>query len=151
MKKLMIIQLVFLLAFHSNGQNNNSGVEAEIREWEKKEHTAMLNQDALTLQQIWAADFMVNAPFNRVTMGSQEVIDLVKKGVISYSSFTRNIEQIMVKGDMVITMGSEEVVPKGNIPGAGKTVHRRYTNIWTKQNNTWKLTARHANEIPKNE
>jgi hypothetical protein len=28
------------------------------------------------------SDFMVNAPFNRVTMGSQEVIGLVKKGAI---------------------------------------------------------------------
>src|SRR5690606_3299481 len=104
-------------------------------------------KDANTLQQLWAVDFMVNAPFNRITMGSQEVIELVKKGAIDYSSFTRNIEQVMVKGDMAITMGSEEVVPKGNSPDAGKTIKRRYMNIWTKQNNTWKLTARHANVI----
>jgi hypothetical protein len=37
----------------------------------------------------------------------------------------------MVKGDMAITMGSEEVVPKGDTPDAGKTIKRRYTNIWT--------------------
>jgi ketosteroid isomerase-like protein len=147
MKTLLISAIILLLAVHSNAQNADKAIEEAIRELEKKEHTAMLNKDAITLQQLWAADFMVNAPFNRVTMGSQEVIDLVKKGAISYSSFTRNIEQVMVKGDMVITMGSEEVVPDGNSPDSGKTIKRRYTNIWTKQNNTWKLTARHANEI----
>jgi ketosteroid isomerase-like protein len=135
MKTLLISAIILLLAVHSNAQNADKAIEEAIRELEKKEHTAMLNKDAITLQQLWAADFMVNAPFNRVTMGSQEVIDLVKKGAISYSSFTRNIEQVMVKGDMVITMGSEEVVPNGNSPDAGKTIKRRYTNIWTKQNN----------------
>jgi ketosteroid isomerase-like protein len=147
MKTLLISAILLLLAVHSNAQNADKAIEEAIRELEKKEHTAMLNKDAITLQQLWAADFMVNAPFNRVTMGSQEVIDLVKKGAISYSSFTRNIEQVMVKGDMVITMGSEEVVPNGDSPDAGKTIKRRYTNIWTRQNNSWRLTARHANEI----
>jgi hypothetical protein len=100
MKTLLISAIILLLAVHSNAQNADKAIEEAIRELEKKEHTAMLNKDAITLQQLWAADFMVNAPFNRVTMGSQEVIDLVKKGAISYSSFTRNIEQVMVKGDI---------------------------------------------------
>ena len=147
MKKIIIICTFLLNAIYTNAQGNNSKVEAEIRVLEDKEHKAMLNQDATTLQQVWAPDFMVNAPFNRVTLGSQEVIDLVKKGVIRYSSFTRNIEQFMVKKDMVITMGSEEVVPVGDVPNASKTIKRRYTNIWTKQNGAWRLTARHANEI----
>lgn len=143
----MVICTFLLNVIYTNAQRNNLKVEAEIRVLEDKEHKAMLKQDATTLQQVWALDFMVNAPFNRVTLGSKEVIDLVKNGVIRYSSFTRNIEQFMVKKDMVITMGSEEVVPVGDIPNAGKTIKRRYTNIWTKQNGAWKLTARHANEI----
>ena len=78
----------------------------------------MLNKDVNTLQQLWAKDFMVNAPFSKVTLGSKEVIELVKKGASEYSSYTRNIEQVMLKGDIVITMGNEEVVPKGNSPNA---------------------------------
>jgi ketosteroid isomerase-like protein len=147
MKTVLFLWVMLVNASFSNAQNTNLEIEKVIRELEKKEHTAMLNQDVITLQNIWAPDFMVNAPFNRVTMGSQEVIGLVKKGAISYSSFTRNIEQIMVKGDMAITMGVEEVVPKGDTPGAGKTIERRYTNIWVKQNDTWQLTARHANVV----
>jgi ketosteroid isomerase-like protein len=147
MKTVLIFLVMLVNTGFSYAQNNDLETEKVIRELEKKEHTAMLNQDIVTLQKIWAPDFLVNAPFNRVTMGSQEVIGLVKKGAISYSSFTRNIEQVMVKGDLAITMGSEEVVPKGDTPGAGKTIKRRYTNIWVKQNDTWQLTARHANEV----
>jgi len=122
-------------------------IETEIRALEEKERTAMLNHQTAVLQQLWAPDIMVNAPFNRVTLGSQEIIDLVGKGVIRLSSLTRNIEQMMLKKDVVITMGSEEVVEVGDVPNAGQTVKRRYTNIWLKQGGAWWLTARHANAI----
>ena len=146
MKKLLFICTLLLQVLNLSAQDN-SKIESIIRNLEEKEHKAMLNQDAATLQRIWAADFMVNAPFNRVTLSSQEVIDLVKKGVIRYSSFQRNIEEVMIKNNMAITMGSEEVVPLGDLPNAGKTVKRRYTNIWMLQNGDWRLVARHANEI----
>ena len=122
-------------------------IETEIRALEEKERTAMLNHQTAVLQQLWAPDIMVNAPFNRVTLGSQEIIDLVGKGVIRLSSLTRNIEQMMLKKDVVITMGSEEVVEVGDVPNAGQTVKRRYTNILLKQGGAWWLAARHANAI----
>jgi hypothetical protein len=146
MKKILIICALLMPAFSIYAQNN-SKIEADIRLLEEREHKAMLNQDAATLQRIWAADFMVNAPFNRVTLSSKEVINLVKQGVIKYSSFTRDIEQVLIKKDMAITMGSEQVVPLGDAPNAGKTINRRYTNIWLRQNGDWRLVARHANEI----
>lgn len=127
--------------------NNHSKAEAEIRQLEDQERQAMLNHETAILQQLWAPDFMVNAPFNQVTLNSQEVIDLVNQGVIRLSAFSRNIEQIMVKKDIVITMGSEEVIPDGQMPNAGQVVKRRYTHFWIKQDGTWMLTARHANNI----
>ncbi len=130
-------------------EEKDSEIEAEIRNLEEKECQAMLNGDAAVLQQVWAEDFMVNAPFNRVTLSSQEVIDLVKKGVIRYSSLTRTIERVMVKQGIAISMGSEAAVPAGDMPEEGQTINRRYTNIWMAQNGGWRLTARHANDIVK--
>lgn len=126
MKKILFICAVLLQVLYLSAQNN-SKVEDEIRALEEKEYNAMVNQDSETLQRIWATDFMVNAPFNRVTLSSHEVLELVKKGVIKYSSFKRNIEEIMIQKNMVITMGSEEVVPLGDVPNARETVKRRYT------------------------
>ncbi|HVZ57839.1 MAG TPA: nuclear transport factor 2 family protein [Chitinophagaceae bacterium] len=147
MKKLLILGGFLSHALGIYAQDNHSKVESEIRKLEEKERNAMLNHDTSSLKEVWAADFMVNAPFNRVTLSSREVIDLINKGIIRLSFLTRNIEQIMVKKDVVITMGSEEVVEAGNSPTAGQTIKRRYTNIWMKQNGVWRLTARHANEI----
>ncbi len=147
MKKLIFALTLLMKVFALPAQNSDAKTIAEIRNLEEKEHLSMLHQDGTSLQKIWSDDFMVNAPFNRVTLSSAEVIGLVKKGVIRYSSFTRNIEQILVKKDVAITMGSEEVIPVGEDPRAGQTIKRRYTNIWIKQKGEWRLTARHANEI----
>jgi hypothetical protein len=117
--------------------------------WKKRERKAMFSQDTAALQKMWAADFTVNTPFNRVTLSTRELLDMVNNGTIRFSSFTRNIEQIILKNDMAITMGSEEVVFTGKVTQAGKTIKRRYTNIWLKQNGVWKLSYRHANNLCK--
>lgn len=144
MKKITLIALVLVQCFVLFGQNEQQK-EAEIRAMELVEAQALLQKDIPTLQKIWAPDFMVNAPFNMVVIGGQ--VDLVKAGILSYSSFTRTIEQVMVLKDIVITMGSEIGVPSGLDPLAGQTVHRRYTNIWMKEKGNWMLVARHANNI----
>lgn len=145
MKKGLLTVFALTVIFIAGAQNNK--IESQIRALELKEHKAMLQRDAATLRTIWAPTFMVNTPFNRITMSSQEILDLVDKGVIHYSTFTRNIEQVLLRGDVVITMGSEVVVPVGNVPKAGQTINRRYTNIWMKEQGNWRLVARHANEI----
>jgi len=125
----------------------NTQVETEIRKLEETEHKAMLARDTGTLLKIWTSDFIVNTPANRITLSRKELFDLVRAGIFNYTSFTRDIEQVFIKGGMAITMGSEAIVPVGNNSKAGQTIKRRYTNIWMKQNAVWRLTARHANEI----
>ena len=41
-------------------------------------------------------------------------------------------------------MGKEIIHAEGITSNAGKTVTRRFTNIWTTENGSWKLTARQA-------
>lgn len=144
MKPLLILLLAALPSVvHAQAPD----VEAEVRRLEGEEHQAMLRADAPRLQEIWAPNFMVNAPFNRVTMGSQEVVDLVEAGAIAYASFERDVESVLVEGDLAVTMGSETVVPTGGHPEAGETLRRRYTNVWMRQEGTWRLVARHANVV----
>jgi len=107
--------------------NRNAALEQEIRQLDRKEADAVLNGDFATVEQFWAKDFTVNNPFNKVQQASTGPI---RTGALTYSSFVREIESIQIHGDTVIVMGSETVVPKGNSPDAGKTIHRRYTNIW---------------------
>lgn len=121
--------------------------EAEVRKVEESERQAVLKKDTILLAQIWDKGFMVNAPDNRVVLAGDNIAERPVIAQMSYSSFTREIEEILVKGDIVICMGNEVIVPAGDNPKAGQSVKRRYTNIWMKQNGVWKLVARHASQI----
>ena len=63
------------------------------------------------------------------------------------TSFSRETEQVIVRGDIVFAMGSETVVPAEDQLKPGQTIKRRYTNIWMKKEGMWKLVARHASVI----
>lgn len=123
---------------------DNDSVEHEIRRLDLKEADAVLRADFSTVEQLWATDLVVNNPFNQVVEGSKGPI---RTGTLTYSSFVRKIESVRVHGDTVFVMGLETVVPKEDSPGAGQTIHRRYTNVWMKRDGRWLLTARHANVI----
>ena len=144
MKKITLILVAIVHSILFFGQNEQQK-EAEVRAMEIVEARALLEKDIPTLQKIWSPVFMVNAPLNMVFIGGQ--VDLVIAGIISYSSFIRTVEHVMVLKDVVITMGSETVIPSGLDPMAGETIQRRYTNIWMKDKGEWVLMARHANNI----
>ncbi|MEI9910298.1 MAG: nuclear transport factor 2 family protein [Bacteroidota bacterium] len=128
MKKIVSTLLSLLIFISSYSQK---AIEEEMRRLEEKVVQAVLQKDSATLRKIWAPNFMVNAPINRVVTGGQ--VELVMAGAISYSSYILDIEKILIKGDIVITMGNETVVPVLGNPKGGQTIKRRYTQIWVKK------------------
>lgn len=136
----------FAVAGSALGQSpeGNDAIEREIRTLDRKEADAVLRADFSTVEQLWAEDFTVNNPFNEVVKASKGPI---RTGTLTYISFVREIESVQIHGDTVVVMGRETVVPKDDSPDAGKTIHRRYTNIWMKRKGRWLLTARHANVV----
>jgi len=127
-----------------------SGSEETIRSLENQERVAVLAGDTATLERLWSDAMIVNNPQSSISADRGVVLALVRKGLIRYSSFERTIEAIRFDGDIAIVMGSEEVVPVGDTPRAGQTVHRRFTNIWKIKGTTWVMIGRHANVIPPN-
>ena len=145
MKKIMLLLVLTITCLSLQAQT--SDVESTIKALEQKEVQAVLQKDTATLKKIWSNDFTVNSPMNTIQAAGKNTLDRPVMNKMSYLKFDRNIEKVLVKGDMVITMGSELVVRKGTNGEADATIRRRYTNIWMKQNNEWQLSARHANEI----
>lgn len=142
----ILVAFIAFIACAINVRAQQNDVAKEINKLEQACVQAILAQDTATLKKLWAADFMVNAPINRVVIGGQ--VKMVASGFIKYSSFVLENEETMVKGDLVITMGKETVVTLGsNYPTAGLTVHRRYTQVWQKQNGNWVCIARQASNI----
>lgn len=116
--------------------------EAEIRNLEQLEAQAVLKKDTVTLLKLWDTNYVVNAPDNKINFAGKTTLDrpVLKRARVS---FTRDVEHVIIRGDVVFAMGSETVVPDDQT----QPVKRRYTNIWMKQNGIWKLMARHANII----
>jgi ketosteroid isomerase-like protein len=123
----------------------NAAIEKEIRQLDSAHADAVLRGDLVAMDRIWTKDFVVNNPFNGVDRA-----DRIRSGAVTYASFDRVPEAIVIHGNTVIVMGHETVVPKGSSPDAGKTINRRYTNIWMMRKGKWRLVARHANVICQN-
>lgn len=117
---------------------------ALVRGLEEQERTALLNRDSVTLQQIWAPEFIVNSPLNQISPNRTVVLDLVRRGLIHYSQFERRIEELRIFGNTAVVMGSETLQPAGS---NGPPVQRRFTHVWQRDGATWRLVARHANNI----
>lgn len=121
--------------------------EEVLRALEDQERIAVLTQDFSALERIWSEDFVVNNPRNQVSADRGALLELFRKGIAHYRSFDRVIEVIRFSGDHAIVMGRETVQPVEGAPLAGRTVERRFTNVWRREGATWRLFARHANVI----
>ena len=126
----------------AQGAKQKAAIEREVRRLDLAHADAVLRGDLAAMDRLWTKDFIVNNPFNEIDKAGR-----VRTGAVTYSSFVREPEAVTVHGDTVIVMGRETVVPKGNSPDAGKTINRRYTNVWMKRDGRWRLVARHASII----
>ena len=140
MKKLIFTLLPLIIFFGSYSQSTE---ETEIRKLEFDQKEAFLKKDTITLLKLYSPSFVVNSPWNKVST-LQDVMDNIRKGLDDRQSFERIIEKITFVGDIAIVMGQETIKPTGKAPNAGKTVQRRYTNIWMKNKNSWQLIARQS-------
>jgi hypothetical protein len=121
--------------------------ESEIRRLENLEREAVLKVDTtLLFNKLWSPDMVVNSPQNKV--GTVEFTKMsIRTGLLNYASFERNIERITFNDNLAIVMGEEILKPQGKAINAGKTVTRRFTNVWKKSNNNWSIIARQATII----
>ena len=147
MKAMLVAALIVLTPGLVPGQNAKQKhlIEKEITKLDLAHADAILRGDLTALDKLWTQDFRVNNPFNEI-----DKADRIRTGAVTYSSFLREPESILIHGDTVIVMGRETAVPKGTSPDAGKTIRRRYTNIWMKRKGQWRLVARHASVICQN-
>ncbi len=143
MKKIILLSLSSLILFCVSAQNNT---ETEIRKLEDTQREAFLKKDTVALYKLLSPDFVVNAPTNKVT--TLPVLKmLIRTGQVDMEAFERVTEKVTFTGNIAIAMGNETLKPAGKMPNAGKTVKRRYTNIWLKNKGGWQLVARQATII----
>ena len=127
--------------------STDASAEAEVRRLSVEEVQAFLRSDPQTLARLWSDDFVVTNPLNQFVT-KQQVLGMVKAGILVITSFDRQIDYIKVYGDTVILAGRETVLWGGKMPNAGRTEQLRITVVWQHQDGRWQQVARHANIVP---
>ena len=130
------------LAPSVQGQKN----ETEIRKLEKMLDSAILKSDTILIAKLFSPQIVVNSPANTIVK-YDGVMYRIRTGQIDYSTYEKVLEHISFVENIAIVMGKEIITPKGITANAGKTVTRRFTDIWIKDKKSWRLTARQATII----
>ena len=120
--------------------------EAELRSIENSEREALLKGDTAMLLKLLSPKVVVNNPENTI-ITFEQIKERIRSGKIDYSSLERVIENLSFVENIAIVMGKEIIMPQGAAKNAGKTVTRRFTNIWMKTEGVWKLIARQSTTI----
>ena len=141
--RLLLIYFSFLYSFISHAQQSEDTL---IRNLENAEREAILKGDTTQLYSLMSKNIIVQNPENTIA-GFRQIMDRIKTGKINYTSFERRIDHLGFINNVAIVMGLETLVPQGETKNAGKTVKRRFTNIWIKENGSWKLSVRQATII----
>jgi ketosteroid isomerase-like protein len=125
--------------------------EARIRKTvealEEEEIQLVLAGDVAGAAREMADDVAVNAPNNQVVHKPEILEHMKRQTALQYSSVERRREAMVIRRDCVVTMGYEIVVPTGNVPNSGKTINRRYTNIYHFDDGQWRIIARQATNV----
>ena len=123
-------------------------VEAEIRELDQIQGKAWLERDTIALKRLWSPDFILQAPSNKI-LTREEVFREMQTPRLAggLSSMERSVLKITQFDNIVVSMGIDRPVDKtGSNAGIVRT--QRYTNIWRREGDTWRVIARHANLLP---
>jgi ketosteroid isomerase-like protein len=146
MGKSYLLTLLLFVGVYSvvsaQAESQKKEIETEVRKLDSLHAAAVLSGDLEEMDKYWTEDFMVTNPFNEIDRA-----DRIRNGAVTYASFKRDCEAVQIHDNTAVLMGKETVVPKGSSPDAGKTIYRRYTNIWMKLNGQWRLVARQASVI----
>jgi len=119
-------------------------VAAEAIAARQKLDAAFAAQDVDAVSALCAKNVVVNTPWNRIAR-LEQVLGLFKAGRMNYESADETIEAVDVRGDHVVIMGEEVVKPRDTAANAGKTVRRRFTDVWRKESDgRWRVTIRQA-------
>jgi uncharacterized protein (TIGR02246 family) len=120
--------------------------EAQVRALEQKQCHAAVAGDLATLQRIFADDYQMVNPAGQIATRKQ-LLALLTGGTHPYRSATYTTDVVRDLGNVIVTIGREDVVPNQGTQ-AGQLVHRRVTQVWVRQHGAWRLSVRQAMVVP---
>jgi ketosteroid isomerase-like protein len=143
---LVIAVLTLTLTFVAPGQeqgtirDQRSSVEKTIRQLDNERIQAQIGADAAALDRIYADDFIGVGPSGTVRTKAQVISDFTS-GNLKFQSITTDEVQVRVYENTAVETGLSTM----NGQDKGKAVPRdtRFTRVWVKQQERWRLVANH--------
>ena len=143
MKKLISSLLLLLIFFCTYAQNV---AENEIRKLDNEQKEAYFRRDTVTLLKLFSPHVIINGFSNKFET-LQDVLSRIRQEGNNMEYYDRIIEKVIFANNTAIVMGNETIKPSGIAVNAGKTVKRRFTNIWIPNKKSWQLVARQSTII----
>ena len=122
--------------------SGNFDWQSEIVALEDAANEAFMKRDLERLDQLFSDALIVNSPIN-VVSDKRKVLDLLGRRIIGHVSSTIEHEVMRRDGDLVVVMDADAVRNSESEP----LLPRRFTNVWRREGDHWRLFVRHANVI----
>ena len=124
----------------SSRDSHRISVQEVIKRLDNERIEAQIHADASALDRIYAPDFIGVGPSGRVRTKPQVISDFTS-GDLKFQSITTDDVQVRVYGDTAVETGRSTMIGQDK----GQTVPRdtRFTRVWVKQQERWRLVANH--------
>jgi ketosteroid isomerase-like protein len=137
---ISIAILSFAFGQSSAQQNSeNSKSEQEVRQIIEKFRSALVKGDVLTLQQIWANDYVFVNPSGEVLTKEQRLAN-IRSGATKLEAINQQEDtKIRVYQNSAVSTSRETV--KGHYSGQPNSGQYRITSVWVKNSEGWQLVS----------
>ncbi len=126
---------------------DNDPAVQEVLKLRRAAILAMTTTGATAESERYSSTFVANTPGNAVVKGEQ-MRRAFASGSVSYAAVEMKLDYAGSHGPaMVVLMGEEVVVPGPTARDAGKRIHRRFTDVFRKEDGEWRHDVRHSNVI----
>ena len=140
-RNLIIVTLVLIV-----GASARAGVVEDIRQLDQERIRAQVSADAVALDRIYADDFIGVGPSGTVRTKKDVLADFTS-GSLKFQSIKTDEVLIRVYGNAAVETGlstmkgqdADKVVPEEN----------RFTRVWIKKGDRWRLVANHYSNLAK--
>jgi hypothetical protein len=131
----------------------NSAVRSVLAMQEQM-HEYAIAGDGVSFGELISPDFVASDPSNTIRH-RDELVAFVSSGRLKYESIETSIDYAQQIGDdLVVVMGTESTL-QGAVPVEGdleevaltKTLNRRFTNVFRKEQGSWRLLIKQSTII----
>ena len=122
------------------GNDRRKSIDQTIRQLDSERIQAQIHADTVTLNRLYAKDFIGVGPSGTVRTKPQVISDFTSGG-LKFQSITTDDVQVRIYRNTAVETGrstmighdKNKVVPRDN----------RFTRVWVKQHGNWKLVSNH--------